>query len=851
MSFFFSKQERKKKPDRVKALGSYGCNACPLNKAEINSPKMNPTVKPSPILVIGEAPGAQEDDQGAPFVGPSGKLIREVLPVECSFDNVINCHPKGNRTPVPLEVECCRSRRVKVIEDLKPKLIIGLGATALHWMTGSADITGYRGRVIPVKIGSHSCHFMASYHPSFVLRMAHNKKNPLTSKFGHCLRMDVERACAQVNQLVPVDIPTESEIRDNVYWYCSGNGSVANPHRGHGKALDEGSLFQLLARAKAARIKAIDIETTGIRPYATGSKILSVALSFDDVNFAFTLEREDVKAYLREILSDKTIKVAHNSVFECEWLAWFYGPDVIRHLAWECTQLQAHFLDERNGDRGDEDDGWGAKYLGLDFLCKLHFGFSFKHLFKVNRKDMASSDTKEMLIYNGVDTKLTLRLYHHQSKLLKEAGLYDTYKQAVPRQAATALMQFFGIGVDQSIVKELQFDLTHDIAHLDNQIKDLDVVQKYNKTNPEFNPLSVDDAIVVFRDYLKRKEIHVKDGEKLRLSTSKNILEKIDHPLAKLIVQLRNKTKMKSTYVDGLELGSDKAVIWPDGKLHPNFHTTSTTTGRLSSSKPNGQNFPHRDDAWVRRQIIAGEGNYIVAADFGQLEACTAAMCSKDPVLVKALWEDVDVHMQWASRMAVLCPDSVGDDFGDPSVAKAFRSRIKNKLVFPAIFGATNNSISDYLTIDISFIDEIMDEFWGVFSGVKSWQDRIIRNYYETGYVESPTGRRRHYPMTRNEAINASIQGLASDIVVDAMVRLSIIAKNKGWHLHPRLNIHDDISLVVPEKLVEDSIQTVYRTMLSPSFPCVNVPLSVSVSIGRNWFEMEEIGKFWSHKDLG
>lgn len=850
MSFFFSKQERKKKPDCVKALGSYGCNACPLNKAEINSPKMNPTVKPSPILVIGEAPDAQEDDQGAPFVGPSGKLIREVLPVECSFDNVINCHPKGNRTPVPLEVECCRSRRVNVIEDLKPKLIIGLGATALHWMTGSADITGYRGRVIPVKIGSHSCHFMASYHPSFVLRMAHNKKNPLTSKFGHCLRMDVERACAQVNQLVPVDIPTESEIRDNVYWYCSGNGPVANPHRGHGKALDEGSLFQLLARAKAARIKAIDIETTGIRPYATGSKILSVALSFDDVNFAFTLEREDVKAYLREILSDKTVKVAHNSVFECEWLAWFYGPAVIRHLAWECTQLQAHFLDERNGDRGDEDDGWGAKYLGLDFLCKLHFGFSFKHLFKVNRKDMASSDTEEMLIYNGVDTKLTLRLYHHQVKLLKEDGLYDTYKQAVPRQATVALMQYFGMDVNQSVVKELQIDLTHDIANLDNQIKDLDVVQKYNKTNPEFNPLSVDNALVVFRDYLKRKEIHVKDGEKLRLSTSKNILEKIDHPLAKLIIRLRNKVKMRSTYVDGHILGSEKATVWPDGKLHTNFHTTSTTTGRLSSSRDNMQNYPQREDAWVRRQIEAGEGNYIVAADFGQLEACTAAMCSRDKVLVEALWNDTDLHMQWASKLATVYPDCVGGDFLDVAVAKAFRSRVKNGLVFPSIFGSTAHSIADYMGIPEHIIDGIMDEFWDVFIGIKRWQDRITKAYYETGYVESPTGRRRHYPMTRNEVINASIQGLASDIVVDAMVRLSITAKNKGWHLHPRLNIHDDLTTIVPKAKLEESIGIIVREMLSPPFSCVNVPLSVEVSYGTNWYEMKSVGKFFSHRDL-
>ena len=106
--------------------------------------------------------------------------------------------------------------------------------------------------------------------------------------------------------------------------------------------------------------------------------------------------------------------------------------------------------------------------------------------------------------------------------------------------------------------------------------------------------------------------------------------------------------------------------------------------------------------------------------------------------------------------------------------------------------------------------------------------------------------------MTRNEAINASIQGLASDIVCDTMCQLSYMAATENkWHLHPRLNIHDDTTVVAPDALLEETIETVYRTMLTPSFEdIVNVPLAVEISIGRDWFHMESLGKFYSNKDL-
>jgi DNA polymerase I-like protein with 3'-5' exonuclease and polymerase domains len=228
-------------------------------------------------------------------------------------------------------------------------------------------------------------------------------------------------------------------------------------------------------------------------------------------------------------------------------------------------------------------------------------------------------------------------------------------------------------------------------------------------------------------------------------------------------------------------------------------------------------------------------------------------MCSKDKVLIKALWEDYDIHMEWAVKTAKLYPEIIDGKHSDKAVMKKFRSIIKNKLVFPAIFGAQNKSIAGYLNMPENIIDKLMDEFWSTFSGLYNWQNALMKNYYESGWVASPTGRRHRYQLTRNQAINHPVQSLACDIVCNAMNELSFTASETGqWHLHPVLNIHDDLTFAIPDKddILEEAIITIYRTMLKPPYSCVNVPLSVSASVGPAWYRMTEIGKFWSHKDL-
>lgn len=873
MSFFLVKAKAKaaKRDPRAKptartlnnskdTLNRLGCRACPLDKANNCTPKMQPKLaKQTDIYILGDNPSEADDGAGAPFSGKTGKLLREVLGTthRVSFDNCVRDYDHYRETPSWIPLECCRGLVAKSIEQAKPRVIVGLGIQSLQWMLGSSDMVGLRGRIFAVKVGSHSCYFIPTYHPDFIIEKAFDKGRPLQSKLGHCLKFDVQRAFQAV-ELADPQIDTPQGARAGIQAF-NGRGAGQLP-----------ILLKLLSEAAKAPVRAIDLETWPLRPYAAGARLLTCAISFGSTNFAFALnhpkagwsvsDKNAIRKALKAVLAAPTKIVAHNTPFEVEWLVSELGRDSIFHDVWECTMMQSHFLDERRGKRGGNDDQFQPNpYQALDFLVKQYFGLSYKPLFKLDRKNMLNADLDETLLYNGADTKYTLRLYATQTALLKQRGLLGAYRDAVRRQPTVALMQSIGIDLDQGTNKQFQQRLTSEIAQAEGGIRALTEVQQFIADRKEFNPASSHDIVRLLKDYVKVGDLLI--NEEGKESTDKAVLNKIDHPIAGLLDQFRNRSKLKSTYVDVFELGKGE-FIWPDGKLHPSFNTTFAETGRTSSDEPNQQNWPKRNDAWVRRQIVAPPGYVLVAFDYGQLEACTTAMCTKDKALTEALWKDYDIHKAWAIRAAEIYPDFLdGAGIDDAKAIKNLRSLIKNKMVFPAFFGAKNESVNGYLKVATGLdvpdrvTDKLMDEFWSTFNGVHKWQRNLMERYYDSGFVESPTGRRRHYPLTKNQAVNYPIQSVACDLVCRAMVRLSEYAADSDkWYLHPIWNIHDDLGFCIPDNdtILSEAIEIIYKTMLTPDYDFINVPLSVSGSIGTNWLDMDEdlIGKYWSHKDV-
>ncbi len=862
MSFFFSKQKAKPvsvaKPTQAgkaskDTLNRLGCRGCPLDKAGNRTPKMPPDiVEQTDVYILGDQPSESDDVKGQHFTNKINKLLFPLFDsgVRYSCDNVIRDYDHDKTNPQWVAMESCRGLVTRSIERAKPKLLLGLGILPLQWMLNSSDMIGLRGRVFAVQIGDHKCWFMPTYHPQFVLDNAYASSDPLRSKLGHCLKFDIARAGQLANSLPAPLIDTPQAARAGI-----------QPFNGQSRG-QLATLLKLISEARKAPEKAIDLETSHLRPYAAGARLLTMAISYQNVNLTFAvdhpkagwniLERKQLTEAVQGLLCDKTTLISHNTPFEVEWLIFKYGKDVIFHDSWECTMMQAHFLDERRGKRGGNDEQFQPNpYQALDFLVRQHFGLAYKALFKLDRKNMASADLDETLLYNGADTKYTLRLFHNQTDRLKANGLYLAYREAIARQPTVALMQSIGICVDQTQNKLMQKKLAGEIAEIENKIKGYKEVKAFTEKYKQFNPASSQDVLKVLKEYVKvGTDLVNADGKE---SVDKISLSKISHPIGKDIETYRNRSKLKSTYVDVFEYGKGQ-FIWADKKIHPSFNTTFAETGRTSSDEPNQQNWPKRNDEWVRKQIVAPPGHVLVAFDYGQLEACTAAMCTKDPILVKSLWEDYDIHMEWAIKAAHRYPAAINglENLQDKVVMKKFRSIIKNKLVFPAMFGASNQSVAGYLNMPQIHVDKLMGEFWRTFDALHKWQKRLLTKYYTSGYVESPTGRRRHYPLSKNQAINYPIQSVACDIVCNAMCKLSMAAMDGDWYLHPLMNIHDDLSFAIPNipSILESAIEKIYRTMLADAYDFINVPLSVTCSVGNNWLEMDEIGKFWSHKDL-
>lgn len=821
-------------------VASKGCAACTLNNAKLEHPKM-PATGPADadIYVLGEAPGQEEDEQGKQFVGKSGRLLRRVLPNRIErkvrWDNVIDCHPPGNRQPTPLEIACCRKRQVADIELAKPKLILAFGGVPLHWFTGEDKITSWRGRLIPVRVGKHKCWLAPIYHPSYVARSQAQAKGRLVEE---AFTLDLESSLAAYEKGLPEPHVEVAEDKD-VGVEC---------------LTDFNKVLGAIEKARRWGDFAIDVETNGLRPYRKDPKILTVAVSNYEQTFAWPVQHreatwtksqlEKLNAALVDLILSRT-PIAHNSKMEQEWLAHFHGNRIVFDADWQDTMAQAYVLDEREG----------TKSLAHCTMSRL--GLNVKLLGNVKVSQLEFEPLARVLPYNAYDAKYTYLLYYVQRELIDQEGAEEAYRTMNSRAGPLAVMQSRGVVPNPKAIRELSVEYQRKQRDKELEIqKDPDVL-KFVKAHGKFNPASNKDLPALFHRQLGCKECEVKDKKhrgKTRIACDEAVLSKIDRPIARHILALRGIKKNHSTYIQPFT--PDGGLIWPDKLVHADFHHLLTSTTRLSCSEPNLQNFPIRsaEAKRIRAVICAELGKWFVSFDFGQIEARVIAMASLDKFLVDSLWTGYDIHMEWAEKLASDYPKVVGGKrfLKDKAAMKDFRSTVKNAWVFPLFFGSVVQSVAENLHIPERIATRRYDEFWDAFSGVYRWQKRLQKDYERLGYVAKLTGGRRHAPMSLNEIINSPVQGTAADIVNDALCRLSERAfREDAPHLQPIMQVHDDLSFYVPDKNLEASVECIAREMIRVDvFPFINVPLTVECLAGSDWSNKEEIAKF-SSTDFG
>lgn len=833
----------------IATLHALQCKACPLALVKENlNPDMKPTGAARPLIyVLGEGPGRQEDEEAKQFIGESGRMLRSHIPGDYKsklrFNNVVRTRPPDNRNPTWVEIECCRPSIIKDIEQTKPRAIFGFGNVPLEWVCGFTGITVWRGRKMPVKIGTHSCWYYPMLHPAFLLRRKHSGDS--ISEDERVFGMDIERACAEIEYLPQPIVHTSQDVWRNVNCITDSLRDVE----------------EALRWAAGQSNIGLDYETNRLRPYSEGAKLLTAAVGNDREVFAFPFDHPEAvwtpkerkrlaEVWCTFLWAPKPIKFVHNLAFELEWTGVMFGTEYVRAGKWECTAANACILDERKGKNK-------PGCFSLEFLVQLYFGINLKKLSNVDLTDLENTPLDVVLRYNGGDARGHCWLGVEQRKEIAEEELQEAALLAQRRVPTVVLTQIKGVPVNQKECTALRKKYGDRLKDLYVEIAAVDVVKKFAKQRGQaFKPLSNPDVLYVFKDMLGCEECAVTDkySKKVKYSADEEVLAKIDHLLARLLLQLRKANKRKSTYIDPLYTGprekneSKNCVVYPDNLTHAIFNTIFSEAGRLSCEDPNWQNVPKRDDEAkeLRKQVTAKKGHVILAVDYGQIEARVIAMFTKDKNFCKALWERYDVHMEWAKRVAMAYPARIGGkkNLTDKGVMKTFRTDIKNQWTFPLFFGAQLDSVAGYLNIPAGEIEDEYEKFWDQFSGVKQWQEDLLDFYRKYGYVECLTGRRRRAPLRLNQVINSPVQGTAAEIVMDGMCRVSEIG---DMELQPNINIHDDLTYCdVPVERVDDIAERVIHEMLAVPFPWVNVPITVEASIGPNWLEMEEFGTFSS-----
>ena len=853
MGFFFNESKvKKRKGDTslltesyvknytVERLNKDGCKSCPLDKDErrLCSPKMAATGSERPdIYIIGTLPDDTEDQEGEQFVSDVNKLVRDKLSGDFSyrFNNVIRCSPEKDRAPSFEEIESCRGYIEADILNYSDQYIFGFGDIACQWAIGSKyQMNNLRLNKIPVTIKEKDFWFFPFYHPSYIKDSSKNKygytdkSNDLSGIF----EIDILSACKEISDgLRPPKV-----YKDN---YSAGVEVI----------YDLDLLERRLNELSQYPYIAIDLETTSLKPYNADSKIISCSVGTFDDSIAFPFFYPDiydddhyqkVTSLLGEFLMNSGKKIAHSLSFELEWLSFHYGFENMMLLDWEDTMAQAYSMDIR------------PKNLGLGIRTLFYYGFDIKDKSSVSSKNILASTLPDILKYNGMDVKWTFKLFFDQENdvLKNESSKLEYKRQLTDAIPAAVGCQLEGLHVDLNIAEELEEKYLDKSKQTEKKILKSKWVKLYEKQlSKKFNPNSPDDVIVLLRDIAGRSE--GKRGKKY--SSDEKVLKSLveqGFTFAQDLLDYRGAKKVLSTYIEPV---LKKTYVYEDGRFHTQFTTMFVATGRLSSLDPNIQNWPTRKNKDVRSIVCVPNSNYnLVAFDYGGIEARCIAIASKDKKLTDAFIHGYDIHLDWCQRIEKEYPpirDRIADLYNEhedeDKITKFIRYHAKNQWVFTLLFGSNYKVCSKNLMIPEDSGEYLEKLFWQEFYGVKAWQERMFSFYKQYGYVTVLGGRKRQGPFDGNEVINTPIQGTASDIVLKAMRLITIdsIVLEKPQY-RPIMNIHDDLEFYLPKISLEQDIHHIAETMATVDLPYITLPMVVEVSIGKNWYEMEEIATF-------
>ncbi|UYA62558.1 DNA polymerase I [Pectobacterium sp. F1-1] len=598
---------------------------------------------------------------------------------------------------------------------------------------------------------------------------------------------------------------------------------------GYVTILDEKTLLDWVERLKQADVFAFDTETDGLDTLTANLIGLSFAikpgeaaylpLAHDYLDAPEQLDRDKVLALFKPLLEDeKLLKVGQNLKFD-KGMMQRYGID-LRGIAFD-TMLESYVLDSVAG-RHDM-DSLAERYLNHKTITFEEIAGKGKNQLTFNQIALEQAGP-----YAAEDADVTLHLHQKLwGKLQPHADLCQVFQTIdMPLVPVLSRIERTGVLIDPAILAEHSKELTIRLAELETQA--------YELAGEEFNLSSTKQLQGIL--YEKQKLPILKKTPKGAPSTNEEVLAELalDYPLPKLILEYRGLAKLKSTYTDKLPLMINPATK----RVHTSYHQAVTATGRLSSSDPNLQNIPVRNDEGrrIRQAFIAPKGYSIVAADYSQIELRIMAHLSGDKGLLNAFANGLDIHRATASEVFGIALDKVTSE----------QRRSAKAINFGLIYGMSAFGLSRQLNIPRSESQKYMNLYFERYPGVQDYMERTRQQAAEHGYVSTLDGRRLYLPdiHSRNAmarkgaeraAINAPMQGTAADIIKKAMIAIDDWLQKDAPQVKMIMQVHDELVFEIHDSVIEESISKIKALM--EGCMQLNVPLQVDIGTGMNWDE--------------
>ena len=674
--------------------------------------------------------------------------------------------------------------------------------------------------------------------------------------------LDLEACIGQDFNLKPVDdIFSELEFRGlrerlhKVYGRLHGEDvetGIINAHEVVETVVvrDEAQLAALALTLATADTIAFDTETTSIDQMSANLVGISVAVDGEHgfyVPVGHTssdgdgrinmfaepvgdqLPLETVIDALRGPLEDPSIaKTAHNAVYDVMILG-RYGINVapIRF-----DTMLAEWMSNPI-----------SKFLGLKALVSQRLDIQMTEISELlgtgkSQTTMDRIDIDVAAPYAAADATLTWRLNEPLKQELCQTGLEALYETLeLPLIPIISSMQYKGVTLDVEFLREMSGRLEGSLTTLETSIFEHGGTGKFNINSPKQLNNVLFEVLKLPVEGLKKT--------KLGYSTDVTTLEALrkEHPIISKIVDFRELSKLKSTYVDALP----ELVNGQTGRVHTSYNQAGSATGRFSSSNPNLQNIPIRTEVGreVRRAFVAPPGYVLLAVDYSQIELRVMAHISEDETLIDAFHRGLDIHQATAATVNGIAPEEV--TFEQRSFAK--------RVNFGLMYGMGAFRLARDSDLTLAEAENFISTYFERMPGVERYIEATKAFVWENGYTETLYGRRRIYPAIKSNgnrrstaaeeraAINMPIQGTAADILKQSMIDLHKRLSAAAYDAAMILQVHDELVLEVKEDDLPVVKNLVVETMESafPDGQPLRVPLKANASFGRNWRDMEEM----------